>query len=280
MRQSRLVLMAADKFLFQQFPLGPAILISAIVLILPGCSRPSKTPEQESTAPAPVKSAATPAPTTSNPPKGPESEVYYVVKSFSVTTDSGVHGFRPGMAVRLVRKDGNMLVVADGRLRVRAAATYFSRNPDDRGPRAPISQTPAQPTAIPAKAADPSNAASSSSAVSSKSASPTPNFQTLLERKAARAAAEAKAAREKLVKALKAEVGNLDKRIKAAEMEISARGSKQAANPRHYTYDAWGNAVLYQGTYVVTYSADATGIEQLRSDRDRLKQRLADLTAE
>lgn len=54
--------------------------------------------------------------------------VLYVVKPFSVTTDSGIHGFPEGRQVKVVREENGEVVVSDGQKTARAPKDSFTND--------------------------------------------------------------------------------------------------------------------------------------------------------
>ena len=69
-------------------------------------------------------------------PKGvrlaPEG-VLFVTQRFAVATAYGVHGFREGTEVRLIKEEGNVLVVSDGTVEGRATKDHFTNDLDEAG---------------------------------------------------------------------------------------------------------------------------------------------------
>lgn len=96
--------------------------------------RPLPTPEPTPTAtPTPVPQPdITPQATPEPPPQArlaPEG-VFYVIKSFSVTTDSEIYGFRKGTKVSLVREVGSDYIVTNGQVEGIAPRESFSNDLD------------------------------------------------------------------------------------------------------------------------------------------------------
>lgn len=79
-----------------------------------------------------ISTDATPEPTPEEVPAkrlAPAGEVY-VIRDFTVTTEHGIHGFRKGRRVRVVREDGLFLVVSDGEVEGSADRDSFTDDLD------------------------------------------------------------------------------------------------------------------------------------------------------
>lgn len=79
---------------------------------------PTPTPTPE---PTPV-----PTPLARLAPTG----VYYVVKAFSVTTENGIHGFRVGKQVNMVKLEGGKMFVTDGEIVGSRSPDHFTNDLD------------------------------------------------------------------------------------------------------------------------------------------------------
>jgi hypothetical protein len=56
------------------------------------------------------------------------ADVYYVVKPFSVTTESGINGFRVGKEVKLIKTEGGKMFVTDGEIEGSATSDHFTND--------------------------------------------------------------------------------------------------------------------------------------------------------
>lgn len=91
------------------------LLTCAISFILASCDKPTYIPPVPSPTPAPRLA-----------PEG----ILYVTERFSVSTDTGLHGFSVGKQVRLIRIDGPNYLVTDGLTEGSAPATSFTNDLD------------------------------------------------------------------------------------------------------------------------------------------------------
>ncbi len=264
-------------------------ILAPIFLLLPGCDKPEErivplpkeSSAQATTAPSELARTSPPevslpaSPVAKNAGSGPVFSTsvpeqvasppvlkggYYVVKHFSVVTNSGVQGFSPGKYVTLVRESGDDFVVTDGTILATAPRSYFTN--DTTIASGLLKKQEPKSAAVPAQG--------------NERAAAFEKTKNALALKAAQRAEEHKQTLFELKKQqMAADVANLTQRIAAAEQEISQKKSTQ--RPVRRTYDAWGNLISYQGRSTYTLSPDASSIRQLTEQRDRLQRELADL---
>jgi len=248
----------------------PGILLA---LVLSGCKpsspspEPILTPEPTPTATPISTSVATPSPSpiaTPKPAATPEANlapngVYYVTKYFSVATNTGVHGFRPGKQVKLLREDSNKLVVTDGVVEGTAPRGSFTNDLDV------VNEITAQ-THLATKKGLESQQKLAAAEVTKKAQ---------YEQEESRAEQQQmQDARESQLRRLQAAVVDLDTRIMLAEREITEKKAS-ASGPKTF----WKHGrKYYQGSTSVTFSNDASNVKSLYLKRSELNRQLVELS--
>lgn len=226
----------------------PLFLLAALV-VFAGCKKPNAAAELEEFE---------------EPRLAPQG-VYYVAERFSVQTSSGVYGFSVGKQVRLVREEGENLVVTDG---VKEATVTPRQVTNDltvvKALQAGKKVVVARPEEVPR--IEPTPDPEALEAIRAEKFSRA--IERIVAERLAREAAMDAQLRERRRKEYLEELADLDVRIKAAEAEIR----QKQGNQRRGHYRVQGGTLYWLPTSIYSLSADATAISELYERRKILRE--------
>lgn len=232
-------------------------------VLLCNCEKPAPPVPVKPTPTATPTPAPTPSPSPSPTPQPtPQARlappgVFYVVRAFSVTTDEGIHGFRPGKEVRLVKEESTTLLVTDGVIEGRAPKECFTNDLDVIDS---IRDEERRQVALVASVRNQQNA--EYRAQLSEQFSRQEEAKQFVE-------AHRSPGIDKLIK----EREKLDARIQKARDEIMRKGDPKNKHSR----SGFG---FGSNNKIVSWSADASDFDNLLRARDRLEQQIQSLLRE
>jgi uncharacterized small protein (DUF1192 family) len=173
-------------------------------------------------------------------------------------TDTGVFGFPVGTPVTLVKEDGANLVVTDGTHQATEPKSSFTND-----------LKTAQALAKPRVAAAPPTPVATPQP---KSTDTLKNIVEMQQKRIQLAQAELEKTHAQRKAKLQAELETLDKNIAAAKEEISKRKAEQ--RPVRETHFTNGKVATRQGPSAYTLSANASSLQNMEAEREKLQQQL------
>ena len=233
-----------------------------VLSFVAGCKPPTQSQPTPPPTPTPIVSTPAPTPTpTPTPIPTPQARLapegtLYVVKSFSKTTQDGIHGFSAGKKVTLIREEAGSYVVTDGDVEGVASKDSFTNNMDIVDSL--TAKAKQQVQTIQQVGNDGKNSLAAKEAANNK------------------VMADEKAARQKEqwnqnVAARKEALNALNKRISAARSERTSKGFPADGGPRDDYY--------HHTHHTVTLGTDASQIETLLAAKYQIEAQIRQLGA-